>query len=191
MQDLARLARWMAGKAVGLVLSGGGSRGLAHLGVLHALDDAGCPIDIVGGTSQVRSCLAIQPAGCKHVIAASPDDALLDGQVFSCTSCWHRVVGSPAAGIGARKHAGDQLDNAGCPIHVAGVLPCRAPHATVAQAGLALREPAHPPDSLPASVLHLTADAPHDSTADRGMSSFTALRTQALSQQQMYHQVNT
>ena len=43
----------MAGKAVGLVLSGGGSRGLAHLGVLHALDDAGIPVDVIGGTSQV------------------------------------------------------------------------------------------------------------------------------------------
>lgn len=43
----------MAGKAVGLVLSGGGSRGLAHLGVLHALDDAGVPVDVIGGTSQV------------------------------------------------------------------------------------------------------------------------------------------
>ena len=52
MQDVARVARWMAGKAVGLVLSGGGSRGLAHLGVLHALDDAGVPIDVIGGTSQ-------------------------------------------------------------------------------------------------------------------------------------------
>jgi hypothetical protein len=48
------VARWMAGKAVGLVLSGGGSRGLAHLGVLHALDDAGLPIDVIGGTSQAR-----------------------------------------------------------------------------------------------------------------------------------------
>ncbi|KAK9814559.1 hypothetical protein WJX72_007850 [[Myrmecia] bisecta] len=51
-KDMARLARWMAGKAVGLVLSGGGSRGLAHLGILHALDDAGIPVDVVGGTSQ-------------------------------------------------------------------------------------------------------------------------------------------
>lgn len=56
-QDMARVARWMAGKAVGLVLSGGGSRGLAHLGVLHALDDAGVPVDVIGGTSQV--CLPI------------------------------------------------------------------------------------------------------------------------------------
>jgi lysophospholipid hydrolase len=52
-QDMARLGRWMAGKAVGLVLSGGGSRGLAHLGVLHALDTAGVPVDVIGGTSQV------------------------------------------------------------------------------------------------------------------------------------------
>ena len=49
---MGRLARWMAGRAVGLVLSGGGSRGLAHLGVLHALDDAGIPVDVIGGTSQ-------------------------------------------------------------------------------------------------------------------------------------------
>jgi len=52
VKDMERLARWLSGKAVGLVLSGGGSRGLAHLGVLRALDDAGVPIDIVGGTSQ-------------------------------------------------------------------------------------------------------------------------------------------
>ena len=50
--DLARLSRWMAGRAVGVVLSGGGSRGLAHQGVLNALMDAGVPIDVVGGTSQ-------------------------------------------------------------------------------------------------------------------------------------------
>ena len=75
LQDLARLGRWMAGKAVGLVLSGGGSRGLAHLGVLHALDDAGVPVDIIGGTSQVSTQLAaaqqpqlknLHAAGCIH-----------------------------------------------------------------------------------------------------------------------------
>lgn len=42
----------IAGKAVGIVLCGGGSRGLAHLGVLTALEDAGVPLDCVGGTSQ-------------------------------------------------------------------------------------------------------------------------------------------
>ena len=65
MQDMARVARWMAGKAVGLVLSGGGSRGLAHLGVLHALDDAGVPIDVIGGTSQVGGL----PRPCCHFLS--------------------------------------------------------------------------------------------------------------------------
>jgi NTE family protein len=36
---------------VGLVLSGGGVRGLAHVGVVKVLEDAGFPIDVVTGTS--------------------------------------------------------------------------------------------------------------------------------------------
>jgi predicted acylesterase/phospholipase RssA len=49
--DIHRLARQLAGVAVGLVLGGGGARGFAHLGVVHALESAGVPIDLVGGTS--------------------------------------------------------------------------------------------------------------------------------------------
>jgi predicted acylesterase/phospholipase RssA len=33
-------------------LTGGGGHGLAHLGALRALEDAGVPVDVVGGTSQ-------------------------------------------------------------------------------------------------------------------------------------------
>ena len=39
------------GQSVGLVLSGGGSKGLAHIGVIKALEEQGVPIDFVGGTS--------------------------------------------------------------------------------------------------------------------------------------------
>jgi NTE family protein len=49
--DIARLARLMTGKAVGVVLAGGGARGVAHYGVIWALRDHGIPIDLVGGTS--------------------------------------------------------------------------------------------------------------------------------------------
>ncbi|KAH7334450.1 hypothetical protein B0J17DRAFT_577634 [Rhizoctonia solani] len=49
--DFARLARRLCGKSVGLVLGGGGARGIAHLGVIRALEDRGIPIDHVGGTS--------------------------------------------------------------------------------------------------------------------------------------------
>lgn len=48
----ARLARIIANKAVGVVLSGGGARGLAHLGTLQSLHESHIPIDYIGGTSQ-------------------------------------------------------------------------------------------------------------------------------------------
>ena len=50
-KDVARLARFLSNAAVGLVLAGGGARGLAHIGVVRALEEAGVPIDAVGGTS--------------------------------------------------------------------------------------------------------------------------------------------
>lgn len=49
--DFHRLARRLCGKAVGLVLGGGGARGIAHVGVIRALEEAGIPVDVVGGTS--------------------------------------------------------------------------------------------------------------------------------------------
>ncbi|MDD8026597.1 MAG: patatin-like phospholipase family protein, partial [Acidobacteriota bacterium] len=49
--DFARLARILSRRSVGLVLGGGGARGMAHLGVLRALQERGIPVDMVGGTS--------------------------------------------------------------------------------------------------------------------------------------------
>jgi NTE family protein len=49
--DLGRLARLLTRRGVGLVLSGGGARGFAHLGVIRALREARVPIDFVGGAS--------------------------------------------------------------------------------------------------------------------------------------------
>lgn len=50
-RDIARLARVLSGTAIGLVLSGGGARGFAHLGVLKALEEFGVQVDTVGGAS--------------------------------------------------------------------------------------------------------------------------------------------
>ena len=36
---------------IGLTLSGGGAKGLAHIGVLEAIDSAGLRIDCITGTS--------------------------------------------------------------------------------------------------------------------------------------------
>jgi len=49
--DIGRLARLLTRRGVGLVLSGGGARGFAHLGVIRALREARVPIDFVGGSS--------------------------------------------------------------------------------------------------------------------------------------------
>jgi predicted acylesterase/phospholipase RssA len=50
-RDLRRVARRVSGRAVGLVLGGGGARGFAHIGVLRALAESGIEVDVVGGTS--------------------------------------------------------------------------------------------------------------------------------------------
>lgn len=50
-EDIARIARRLQGRAIGLVLSGGGARGFAHLGVIRALREAGLDIDYIGGAS--------------------------------------------------------------------------------------------------------------------------------------------
>ena len=39
------------GQSVGLVLSGGGAKGMAHIGVIKALEENRIPIDYIGGTS--------------------------------------------------------------------------------------------------------------------------------------------
>ncbi|XP_075988996.1 patatin like phospholipase domain containing sws isoform X6 [Anticarsia gemmatalis] len=49
--DFSRLARWLTGTSVGLVLGGGGARGAAHVGMVRAIQEAGIPIDMVGGVS--------------------------------------------------------------------------------------------------------------------------------------------
>ena len=51
MDDIRRLARFISGRAIGLVLAGGGARGFAHIGVIKALMEAGVPFDNLGGTS--------------------------------------------------------------------------------------------------------------------------------------------
>ena len=60
-EDLSRLVRIIAGRAVSLVLGGGGARGFAHLGVLRAMEELGIPVDMIGGTS-VGAPIAMAPA---------------------------------------------------------------------------------------------------------------------------------
>lgn len=55
--DRARVVRRVYGRATGIVFSGGGARGFAHLGVLQVLEEAGVVVDRFGGTS-MGACVA-------------------------------------------------------------------------------------------------------------------------------------
>ena len=49
--DVGRAARLLTGKGLGIVLAGGGARGLAHVGVMRAFAEHGIEVDAVVGTS--------------------------------------------------------------------------------------------------------------------------------------------
>ena len=55
---------------IGLALSGGGARGIAHLGVIKALNEAGIKPDIIAGTS------AGALVGALYCAGNSPDECL-------------------------------------------------------------------------------------------------------------------
>ncbi len=67
----------LSGQSVGLVLSGGGSKGLAHIGVIKALEEKRIPIDYIGGTSMGAIVGSLYAMGytCDEMIAiVSSDD---------------------------------------------------------------------------------------------------------------------
>ena len=69
-QSIQRLVRHLRGTRLGVALSGGGARGLAHLGVLRALDRAGIHFDLAAGASSGAL------MGLAYCGGWRPDDAL-------------------------------------------------------------------------------------------------------------------
>ncbi|MBQ2366169.1 MAG: patatin-like phospholipase family protein [Bacteroidaceae bacterium] len=51
LATLIILAGTVYSQTVGLVLSGGGAKGITHIGIIQALEENGIPIDYVSGTS--------------------------------------------------------------------------------------------------------------------------------------------
>ena len=64
--DFARLARLVTGQGVGVVLSGGGAKAMAHVGVLRALIEQGLAIDMLSGVSAGAAVAALFAAGFDH-----------------------------------------------------------------------------------------------------------------------------
>jgi NTE family protein len=69
-QGLDRLIRALRGISVGIALAGGGAKGMAHFGVLHALEEAGLSFDAMSGTS------AGAMAGILYASGMSPEKAI-------------------------------------------------------------------------------------------------------------------
>jgi len=67
---------FLQAQKVGLVLSGGGAKGVAHIGVIRALEENGVPIDYVTGTSMGAI------IGALYATGYSPDE--MEEIVSSC-----------------------------------------------------------------------------------------------------------
>ena len=81
--DFNRIIRFMLGKAHVLVLGGGGSKAVIHLGVIKALLENEIPIDAIAGTSAgagIAACYALALNYSRTLILA---DKLIDASVQS------------------------------------------------------------------------------------------------------------
>ncbi|MEO8494138.1 MAG: cyclic nucleotide-binding and patatin-like phospholipase domain-containing protein, partial [Planctomycetota bacterium] len=84
--DYQRLARYVSGREVGLVLSGGGARGFAHVGCIRAMHELGIPIDMIGGVSMgslVSAAYACDPEHFEETI--NTVESQLKGVLFDVT----------------------------------------------------------------------------------------------------------
>jgi NTE family protein len=69
-QGLDRLYRVLRGYSLGIALAGGGAKGMAHLGVLRALDEAGLSFDLMSGTSAGAMAGILYASGIPPDVAA-------------------------------------------------------------------------------------------------------------------------
>ena len=85
--DVGRVARLLTGRGLGLVLSGGGARGLAHISVLAAFDELGIVVDAIGGTSMGAA------MGCQYAMGISPADMRdVNWRELVVNKCFHQYT---------------------------------------------------------------------------------------------------
>ena len=76
---MERLIHYLRGVRIGVALGGGAARGMAHLGVLNALDQNGVVVDVIAGTSVGAMTGVLYSAGldCQYVSSAFAADLKL------------------------------------------------------------------------------------------------------------------
>jgi len=65
-KDLARFIRFLTGQTLGLVLAGGGVRGVAYIGLFRALEELKINIDFIGGNSSGSLFSGLYAKGITH-----------------------------------------------------------------------------------------------------------------------------
>ncbi len=101
-----RIVHHLRGIQIGLALGGGAARGMAHLGVLKALEQHGIYIDMLAGTSAGAMTGAIYAAGLDPEYATQ----------VSRTICSHRGYfdSCPVAATGICSSSTDEISSSPC-----------------------------------------------------------------------------
>ena len=85
-------------QTVGVVMSGGGAKGLYHIGVLEALEECGVPIDYVAGTSMGAIVAALyasgySPAEMREIVLSGVVKEWVSGRIDPIYMPYYRQVG--------------------------------------------------------------------------------------------------
>ena len=119
--DIARLARFLRGEAIGLALSGGAARGFSHIGTLRAIRALGIPVDVIAGTSMGGV------VGMLHTLGRTPDE-----QIAACLAAFPEadvvrdftlpivalMKGKSTVDMFQTMYAGGQLEDGRIRVHV-------------------------------------------------------------------------
>ena len=84
-------------RTVGVVMSGGGAKGLYHIGVLEALEENGVPIDYVAGTSMGSIIAAMyaagySPAEMREIVASGVVKDWVSGRIDPRYTPYYRQI---------------------------------------------------------------------------------------------------
>lgn len=88
----------VSAQTVGVVMSGGGAKGLYHIGVLEALEQNGIPIDYVAGTSMgsiigAMYAAGYSPAEMREIVASGVIKEWMSGRIDANYTPYYRQIG--------------------------------------------------------------------------------------------------
>ncbi|MEG1644872.1 MAG: patatin-like phospholipase family protein [Alistipes sp.] len=112
---LCFLSSTVLAQKVGVTMSGGGAKGLYHIGVLQALEENGIPIDYVSGTSMGSIVAALYAAGyspeeMRAIVMSGQVKSWVSGKIDDKYFSYYRQVDRHPAAI--TMHLGFTEDNA-------------------------------------------------------------------------------